>query len=81
MVDTSQNIEVSLTMMLHHIRPSRIAKRVEPFCGEILELDISSWLIQFNTDQLIRRCDANHFSKRWDQHLNWRADSGCDLSG
>ena len=80
MVDTSQNIAVSLTMMLHHIRPSRIAKRVEPFCGEILELDISSWLIQFNTDQLIRRCDANHFSKRWDQHLDWRANSCCDLT-
>jgi len=81
MVDTYQNIAVSLTMMLHHILPSRIAKRVEPFCGGILGLDILSWLIQFNTDQLIRRCDANHFSKRWDQHLNWRADSGCDLGG
>lgn len=81
MVDTCQNTEVSLTMMLHHIQPSRIAKRVGLSFGETLELDISSWLIQFNTDQLIRRCDANHFSKRWDQHLNWRADSGCDLSG
>ena len=80
MVDTSQNIAVSLIMMLHHIRPSRIAKRVGPFCEEILELDISSWLIQFNTDQLIRRCDANHFSKRWDQHLDWRANSCCDLT-
>ena len=80
MVDTSQNIAVSLIMMLHHIRPSRIAKRVALFCGEILELNISSWLIQFNPDQLIRRCDANHFSNRWDQHLDWRADSCCDLT-
>ena len=80
MVNTCQNIGESLTMMLLHIRPSRIAKRVELFSVVILEMDISSWLIQFNTYQPIGGGDANHFSKRWDQHLNWCADSGCDLS-